>query len=241
MVRCPFSLDRVVSVSDDLSACGPAQAGGKVVYRAEKADCQPFPILGDGKLLRGVSRNFEVFDPLDFLADPARKRDVVSAQNVRGPQSRTMQPSTSTTRTLITAPERSERARLEQSGTTGVTRGERQPVPDAVGISCQTRVGSRSPPLPQMRGNREDCCLHREKGPGRRDREDIETLRPVGAPGIPSACGGHRPAGSARAGSVLRGHRRISDGALRFPKCQPYLAYRFASLPLLPDISQGFA
>ena len=59
MVRCPFSLDRMVSVSDD----------GKVVYRAEKAGCQPFPILGDGKLLRGVSRNFEVFDPLEFLAE----------------------------------------------------------------------------------------------------------------------------------------------------------------------------
>ncbi len=69
MVRCPFSLDRMVSVSDDLSACGHAQAGGKVVYRAEKADCQPFPMLGNGKLLRGVSRNFEVFDPLDFLAE----------------------------------------------------------------------------------------------------------------------------------------------------------------------------
>jgi ribosomal protein S27E len=59
MVRCPFSLDRMVSVSED----------GKVVCRAEKADCQHFPILGDGKLLRGVSRNFEVFDPLDFLAE----------------------------------------------------------------------------------------------------------------------------------------------------------------------------
>ena len=59
MVRCPFSLDRMVSVSDD----------GKVVYRAEKQDCQPFPMLGDGKLLRGVSRNFEVFDPLEFLAE----------------------------------------------------------------------------------------------------------------------------------------------------------------------------
>jgi len=69
MVRCPFSLDRMVSVSDDLSACGHAQAGGQVVYRAEKAECQPFPILGDGKLLPGVSRNFEVFDPLDFLAE----------------------------------------------------------------------------------------------------------------------------------------------------------------------------
>ena len=59
MVRCPFSLDRILSVSED----------GKVVYRAEKAECQPFPILGDQKLFRGISRNFEVFDPLEFLAE----------------------------------------------------------------------------------------------------------------------------------------------------------------------------
>ena len=59
MVRCPFSLDRIISVSDD----------GQVLYRAEKVDCQPFPILGNDKLLRGISRNFEVFDPLDFLAE----------------------------------------------------------------------------------------------------------------------------------------------------------------------------
>ncbi len=62
MIRCPFSLDRIISVSDD----------GKVVYRAEKADCQPFPALGDDKLPRGVSRNFEVFDPLDFIAEIAQ-------------------------------------------------------------------------------------------------------------------------------------------------------------------------
>ena len=59
MVRCPFSLDRIISVSED----------GQVVYRAEKAQCQPFPILGDEKLFRGISRNFEVFDLLEFLAE----------------------------------------------------------------------------------------------------------------------------------------------------------------------------
>lgn len=40
-----------------------------MVYRAEKAECRPFPILGDPKLFRGISRNFEVFDPLEFLAE----------------------------------------------------------------------------------------------------------------------------------------------------------------------------
>ncbi len=47
MVRCPFSLERIIS----------AAAEGKVVYRAEKPGCRPFPILGNAKLLRGISRN----------------------------------------------------------------------------------------------------------------------------------------------------------------------------------------
>ena len=59
MLRCPFSLDRIISVNDE----------GKVVYRAEKAHCQAFPAPGDEKLHRGVPRNFEVFDPLDFIAE----------------------------------------------------------------------------------------------------------------------------------------------------------------------------
>jgi len=59
MVRCPFSLDRIISRSAD----------GKIVYRAEKTSCQPFPILGNERLLKGIPRNFEVFDPLDFIAE----------------------------------------------------------------------------------------------------------------------------------------------------------------------------
>ena len=57
--RCPFSLDRILSVSDD----------GQVMYRAEKAKCQPFPILGNQELLRGISPNFEVLNPREFLAE----------------------------------------------------------------------------------------------------------------------------------------------------------------------------
>jgi hypothetical protein len=59
MVRCPFSVERILSVGAD----------GKVVYRAEKAECRPFPVLGDERFLKGISRNFEVFDPLEFLAE----------------------------------------------------------------------------------------------------------------------------------------------------------------------------
>lgn len=72
MVRCPFSLDRMVSVSDD----------GKVVYRAEKADCQPFPILGDDKLLRGVSRKLP-FPPVTPAISLCSRR-AVSLRSARG-------------------------------------------------------------------------------------------------------------------------------------------------------------
>lgn len=61
MVRCPFSLERVVRVTPD----------GKVVYRTEKAECRPFAFEareGTGKAST-VVRNFEIFEPLDFIAE----------------------------------------------------------------------------------------------------------------------------------------------------------------------------
>jgi len=57
--RCPFSLARMVSVTDD----------GKILYRAPHANCVPFPLSGDKTLMAGIPRNFEVFEPLDFLAE----------------------------------------------------------------------------------------------------------------------------------------------------------------------------
>ena len=59
MVRCPFSLDRIVSVNEQ----------GQVVYRAEKPAPVKYPLFGDERLTAGTRRNFEVFDPLDFIAE----------------------------------------------------------------------------------------------------------------------------------------------------------------------------
>lgn len=59
ITRCPFSLARMVSETKD----------GKIVYRASHANCIPFPLSGDRTLMAGIPRNFEVFDPLDFLAE----------------------------------------------------------------------------------------------------------------------------------------------------------------------------
>ncbi len=58
MTRCPFSLSRLVKVSDT----------GQIVYQAEKQACRAFPDpKGDGTQA-GVPRNFQILPPLDFLA-----------------------------------------------------------------------------------------------------------------------------------------------------------------------------
>ena len=59
MTRCPFSLSRLVKVSDT----------GQIVYQAEKQACRAFPDpQGDG-IRAGVKRNFQILPPLDFLAE----------------------------------------------------------------------------------------------------------------------------------------------------------------------------
>jgi len=58
MARSPFSLARLVRIGPD----------GQVIYRAEKDDPQRFPALHSAELFPGIKRNFQVFQPLDFLA-----------------------------------------------------------------------------------------------------------------------------------------------------------------------------
>ncbi|MDP1563763.1 MAG: transposase [Pirellulaceae bacterium] len=59
MTRCPFSLSRLVKVSDT----------GQVIYQSEKQACRAFPDpKGDG-MQAGVPRNFQILEPLDFLAE----------------------------------------------------------------------------------------------------------------------------------------------------------------------------
>jgi len=59
MVRCPFSISRVLRLTDE----------GKVIYRADKRGPQRFPDPGRADLAAGTSRNFQVFDALDFIAE----------------------------------------------------------------------------------------------------------------------------------------------------------------------------
>jgi hypothetical protein len=59
ITRCPFSLSRLIKVTDT----------GQVVYKAEKQNCQAFPDhKGDG-IASGPKRNFQVLPALDFLAE----------------------------------------------------------------------------------------------------------------------------------------------------------------------------
>ncbi len=58
MARCPFSLARLVKVSDS----------GQVIYKAEKASCRSFPDPGGDGLQVGTRRNYQILSPLDFLA-----------------------------------------------------------------------------------------------------------------------------------------------------------------------------
>jgi len=60
MVRCPFSLSRLVRVTNT----------GQVVYKAEKQACQAFPDPHADDLKAGANRNFQILSPLDFLAPP---------------------------------------------------------------------------------------------------------------------------------------------------------------------------
>lgn len=58
-LRCPFSQARMIEVTD----------AGKVIYKTEHNAVGRFPEPGDEELMAGPSRNFQVFDPLDFPAE----------------------------------------------------------------------------------------------------------------------------------------------------------------------------
>jgi hypothetical protein len=59
MTRCPFSLSRLVKVSE----------AGQVIYKAEKGACRAFPDPQRDELARGPQRNFQILDSLEFLAE----------------------------------------------------------------------------------------------------------------------------------------------------------------------------
>jgi hypothetical protein len=59
LFRCPLSLARMIRVTND----------GQVLYRAGITRCHRFPRPASADLFGGTCRNFQIFDPLDFLAE----------------------------------------------------------------------------------------------------------------------------------------------------------------------------
>ena len=76
MLRCPFSLQRMIKVTPE----------GKVVYVAEKRDCRRFPRPASRDQFNAVSRDFQVFDPMDFIAGEHANRVTPLPQSVTGRQ-----------------------------------------------------------------------------------------------------------------------------------------------------------
>ena len=62
-LRCPFSQARMIEVTE----------AGKVIYKSDHNAVRRFPEPGDEELLAGPARNFQVFDPLDFLAEVTQR------------------------------------------------------------------------------------------------------------------------------------------------------------------------
>jgi len=59
ITRCPFSLSRLIKVTDT----------GQAVYKAEKQSCRAFPDHNGDGIASGAKRNFQVLPPLDFIAE----------------------------------------------------------------------------------------------------------------------------------------------------------------------------
>ena len=59
MTRWPFRRSRLVKVTKT----------GQVIYKAEKDACRAFPDPQRDELARGPQRNFQILDPLEFLAE----------------------------------------------------------------------------------------------------------------------------------------------------------------------------
>jgi hypothetical protein len=59
IARSPMSLSRVVALTED----------GSLIYRATHSHCLPFPLPADEELSAGSPRNFQIFSPLEFLAE----------------------------------------------------------------------------------------------------------------------------------------------------------------------------
>jgi hypothetical protein len=73
IARCPFSLSRMIKITE----------AGQVIYKTEHNSCRRFPDPASDNLKSGVSRNFQIFDPLDFLAEVTQHIPEPRAHTIR--------------------------------------------------------------------------------------------------------------------------------------------------------------
>jgi len=73
MTRCPFSLARLLKVSDT----------GQVVYKAEKHTCRAFPHQNGDGMQSGPKRNYQILPVLDFLAEFTQHIPAKGAHRIR--------------------------------------------------------------------------------------------------------------------------------------------------------------
>ncbi len=68
-LRCPFSQARMICLCVSARRQVEVTAEGKVIYKTGNNRLGRFPEAASEDLLAGPKRNFQVFDPLDFLAE----------------------------------------------------------------------------------------------------------------------------------------------------------------------------
>ncbi len=70
-LRCPFSQTRMIRLRPERATSGQVEVtdAGKVIDKTEHHAVGRFPEPGDEELLAGPSRNCQVFDPMESLAE----------------------------------------------------------------------------------------------------------------------------------------------------------------------------
>ena len=72
-LRCPFSQARMIQVT----------AEGQVIYKTGDNRLGRFPEAASDDLMAGPKRNFQIFDPLDFLAEVTQHIPEIGEHQIR--------------------------------------------------------------------------------------------------------------------------------------------------------------
>ena len=204
------------------------------VYKAEKDHCQHYPKPVSEDLFGGVARNFQVFEPLDFLAEITQHIPNKSEHPIRyygyysnKARGQRTQQAAAQTAGANTSGKETPSAPPISSNTPGQSPADQPPpiIESAKldrrrwAILIQRHLPNRPAALPKMRRNDENHLLHRGP-PGGGHPQNPPALRPVARSARPRAAptGVKLPARSANPGTRPRLHPRGRPG---FPRPHP--------------------